>query len=141
MARIHFRPGRRTKAAIPTVSMADIAFLLIIFFLTTTVFSRERGLVLLLQETSAADVDISRIIQINVHAERGVSIGSAGTPEERFVRAEALRTILTAEGEEDPGLIALVRVDEQASYQDMIDVLDELELADVRRVSIQPWKE
>jgi biopolymer transport protein ExbD len=38
------RPHTRARAEIPTSSMADIAFLLLVFFLVTTVFDEERGL-------------------------------------------------------------------------------------------------
>jgi biopolymer transport protein ExbD len=36
------RPARVSSAAIPTASMADIAFLLIIFFMVTTAYSLDR---------------------------------------------------------------------------------------------------
>jgi biopolymer transport protein ExbD len=40
----------RARADIPTSSLADIAFLLLIFFLVTTVFDEERGLSMLLPQ-------------------------------------------------------------------------------------------
>ncbi|HKK28077.1 MAG TPA: biopolymer transporter ExbD, partial [Gemmatimonadota bacterium] len=42
----------RVDDEIPTASLADIAFLLLIFFLTTTVFNEERGLPIVLPEQS-----------------------------------------------------------------------------------------
>ncbi|MGB9590400.1 MAG: ExbD/TolR family protein, partial [Candidatus Hydrothermia bacterium] len=50
---------REEEAEIPTASMADIAFLLIIFFMVTTVFAREKGLKLLLPERQAQTVKLS----------------------------------------------------------------------------------
>ena len=41
---------RATRADIPTASMADVAFLLIIFFMVTTAFSAAKGLKLALPE-------------------------------------------------------------------------------------------
>ena len=50
----------KVAAEIPNASMADIAFLLLIFFLTTTVFNEEKGLELLLPESKAQEVQISQ---------------------------------------------------------------------------------
>ncbi|MEJ2153086.1 MAG: biopolymer transporter ExbD, partial [Gemmatimonadota bacterium] len=49
MAQILKRKSR-VSDEIPTASMADIAFLLLIFFLVTTVFAEDRGLSLVLPE-------------------------------------------------------------------------------------------
>ena len=38
------RRGNRVTAEIPTASMADIAFLLIVFFLVTTTMNQDKGL-------------------------------------------------------------------------------------------------
>lgn len=46
------------EAEIPTASMADIAFLLIIFFMTSTVFMREKGLKIALPEKTDQVVKI-----------------------------------------------------------------------------------
>jgi len=46
---------------------------------------------------------------------------------------------MRAELDANPNLIAAVKVDENSSYKDMIDVLDELQLAEATRISIQPW--
>ena len=40
----------KVSDAIPTASMADIAFLLLIFFLVTTVFPKDKGLEVVLPE-------------------------------------------------------------------------------------------
>ena len=38
------RRGNRVTAEIPTASMADIAFLLIVFFLVTTTMNQDKGI-------------------------------------------------------------------------------------------------
>jgi len=53
----------RVSDEIPTASMADIAFLLLVFFLTTTVFNEEKGLPIVLpEESEEQDVSAKNII-------------------------------------------------------------------------------
>jgi biopolymer transport protein ExbD len=46
---------------------------------------------------------------------------------------ERLRTI--------PKLITLVRIDREAKYNDMVDIIDELNLANITKFSIAPIKD
>jgi biopolymer transport protein ExbD len=61
--------GRKTKteAEIPTASMADIAFLLIIFFMVTTVFSATKGLELSLPSEEKQDAPTEREEAVFIH--------------------------------------------------------------------------
>ena len=58
---------KKAEAEIPTASMADIAFLLVIYFMVTTVFSSTRGMQFELpkdQEEKAAKAEESIYIQV-----------------------------------------------------------------------------
>jgi len=131
----------RVSTEIPTASTADIAFLLIIFFLVTTVFSDDKGLQLVLPEATAEQVKISRknIFHIFIYPDGQISIKRGRDPHEQMVAKDDIQGIMRAELDANPNLIAAVKVDENSSYKDMIDVLDELQLAEATRISIQPW--
>ena len=59
------------EASIPTSSMADIAFLLIIFFMVTAVFSATKGLELgLPQDDRSRDSDTESAVFIHVREDR-----------------------------------------------------------------------
>jgi biopolymer transport protein ExbD len=45
----------KVEATIPTASMADIAFLLLIFFMVTTTFRAETGLQVIIPQVEAAE--------------------------------------------------------------------------------------
>ena len=47
---MQLREKKKTRYAIPTASMGDVAFLILIFFLTSTVFTKDKGLKMLLPE-------------------------------------------------------------------------------------------
>lgn len=52
---------RRTDPAVPMVSMADIAFLLIIFFILTSTFMKDRGLQVLPEAQSSEPLPAKQI--------------------------------------------------------------------------------
>jgi biopolymer transport protein ExbD len=111
--------------------MADIAFLLIIFFLVTTTMSMERGLGLQLPALGQGkQVPKKNLMHIWINASNQVAIEGEITPIgelEAFVRRSL---------EENPNLIVSVKTDPSARYDTMIDVLDELKLADAPRISL-----
>lgn len=129
------------KAEIPTASMADIAFLMIIFFISTTIFSEEKGLQLVLPEAQAGEVKVSprNIFHVFVYPDGTVSVRPGRDPNEQIIQLHQLEGIMRTEIESNPLIIAAVKVDPEASYENMINVLDELRLAEAERISIQPW--
>ena len=61
--------------AIPTASMGDIAFLLLIFFMVTTIFARETGLVVDLPRAEAGEkVDQELVAHIYINRQGQISI-------------------------------------------------------------------
>jgi biopolymer transport protein ExbD len=127
--------GKRKKsvAEIPTVSMADIAFLLIIFFMVSTVFSREKGLKIVLPEKGEeVKIKAENILTVNVNPQGEVLIGDEiiSIPEVRPRISEALR--------ENESLAVALRVSRSAPYKTMIDVFDELKLARAELISLVP---
>ena len=66
---------RKMKAEIPTASMADIAFLLIVFFMLTSVFATEKGLQIVLPEKGeVVKIKKGNIAQVYVNAKGQVRI-------------------------------------------------------------------
>ena len=64
-----FRKKAKTDSEIPTASMADIAFLLLVFFMVSTVLKLEEGLPISLPKAEAAQ-DIPRENVIHVWVDR-----------------------------------------------------------------------
>ncbi len=134
-----FKKRSKVSEEIPSASMADIAFLLLIFFLTTTVFSEEKGLQLVLPEAQTEEVRVAskNILHIFVNPDGSISVKRGGDPNEQYVELEDLKELVETEIAENPKIIAAVKVTAEAKYQSMIDVLDELQLAEAKRVSLQ----
>ncbi len=125
--------SRRKKihTAIPSHSLADIAFLLLIFFLVSTTFVTERTLNLSLPAMgSSRPVPIEQIIRIELDAQ-----GARRWLGLRLSREELVQRAATAV-RETPEKIFYVMVSPRAAYSDYIRLLDDLRKARVTRIAI-----
>jgi biopolymer transport protein ExbD len=129
------RSRRSLVAAIPTASMADIAFLLIIFFMVTTAFSLDRTPMelpqTLQQEQTAKGAAIISI------TEDGTFRFSEGTDDARLVDgigglAEAIRGV-TAANRLHPFII---KADRRVRYRVIDQVLEQLRSAGAEDVTL-----
>jgi len=129
----------RVSDDIPTASMADIAFLLLIFFLTTTVFEEEKGLPIVLPEAAAEQVEVSQknIIHFIVQPDGSIVIRRGESTAEQVVTYSQIEGIMRQEIGNNPEIISAVKTDPDAPYRHMINVLDELQKANAQRISLQ----
>jgi len=133
----------RVENEIPSASMADIAFLLLVFFLTTTVFNEEKGLELLLPEAKAEEVQVSQknMLHIIVQDNGMVMLRKGKNPEEAPISVDGLAERMRQEISMNPLIIAAVKTVPDARYYHMIAVLDELREAEAGRISLQMYGE
>lgn len=128
----------RVDGGIPTSSMADIAFLLLIFFLVTTVFEEEKGLPIVLPERSE-EVAVSQrnVLHLVIRPDGIVEVKRGESPSIQPARPNEIAAIWRAEVERNENLIAAVKTDPAAPYKHMIAVLDQLQSAGAARISLQ----
>ena len=134
---------RKSKASdeIPTASMADIAFLLLIFFLVTTVFSEERGLGIVLPERQQEEIEINpkNIVTFYVVGNDVVQLRRGDSPDKQTLDYQQVEAVARQELAANPKLVISVKTSPDARYVDMVNVLDELHLAGATRISLQEW--
>lgn len=133
-----FKKQSRAESEIPTASMADIAFLLLIFFLVTTIFQDEKGLTLVLPESqSQVEVSQSNIMHIIVRQDGLVDVKRGESPQVQTVPASRMEGIWRQAFAENDKLIAAVKTHPDAAYEHMVAVLDELLQGGASRVNLQ----
>jgi biopolymer transport protein ExbD len=138
MALLRRKSGVSDK--IPTSSMADIAFLLLVFFLTTTVFDEEIGLQVVLPEQgpeSEQEVSPKNLLFFLVQPDGSVVIRRGESQAEQRVTARQVEGIMRQSLSQNPLIIGVIQTSPQASYEDMINVLDGIQSAGAERFSLQ----
>lgn len=131
---------KRAKVSdeIPSSSMADIAFLLLIFFLVTTVFPKDKGLsVVLPEEESTQEVSQKNILHLLVQPNGIVEVKRGESQQVQTVSPDDVEGIWRQDVAENPNLIAAVKTHPDAPYRFMIDVLDALQAAGSDKISLQ----
>jgi biopolymer transport protein ExbD len=118
--------------------MGDIAFLIIIFFMTTSIFSREKGLKIVLPE-KGQEVIIKgeNIMEVRVSPDGRVLVGKENTP----VQIPEVRELVVRALADNPKLAIALKVSRRAPYRTMVDVFDQLKLAKAERISLVPVEE
>ena len=123
---------RRFKGGeIPTSSMADIAFLLLIFFLVTTTIDMDKGLgIVLPAEGEELEIKKTNILNCLINSQGNVLLG--GDPVAlKDVNKEIRRRLA-----ENDKLIISVKAHEKTKYGDYVSLIDQLKRANATRLSI-----
>ena len=121
----------RIRSTIPTSTMADIAFLLIVFFLVTTSMSHDSGLGLTLPPFGTS----TRVPSRNITK---VWINAAGEimHDQELVTLEIMEQRIKFMTEENPNLIVSIKSDPEAIYEYFVDVVDAVKKAGNDKISI-----
>ena len=132
--------NRKSKVSdeVPTSSMADIAFLLLIFFLVTTTFPKDKGLAIVLPEPGEeAEVSQRNILHLIVQPSGIVDVRRGESQQVQQLRPQEIESLWRTEVTANPNLIAAVKTHPDAPYDYMVDVLDALHSANAERISLQ----
>lgn len=122
---------KKASAEIPTSSLADIAFLLLIFFLVTTTIDTDKGIQLVLpekgQEIQVRSQNIANIL---------INEGGLIMMDEQQIDLNAIRERVNEMIRQNENIIFSVKTMRGTKYEIYIDVLDQLKQANAKRISI-----
>ena len=130
---------KKKKSMIGEITMAstsDVAFLLLIFFIVTTIFAAEQGLTLVLPGKQKETTDVVKVAEKNiatlfVHADDSITLDGKPIVINHIQRAIEDRLL------SNPKLVVLLKVHPDADYGRMVACLDELRLANANKVSLK----
>lgn len=122
---------KKDTGTIPTSSMADIAFLLLIFFLVTTTINTDKGIGMILPKWGdQLDVPKENIVNVLINPAGEVMIAEDPTPIPLI--QDNIRKRLAA----NENLIISIKPSRETEYSVVITVLDQIKLSGAKKISL-----
>lgn len=122
---------RERTVSIPTSSMADIAFLLLTFFLVTTSLDMDKGLGLTLPpKGQAKPIPKRNIANLLVNATGEVLL------DDQEIEIPRIKEVIKQRLIQNDKLIVSIKTDRRTKYQVFVSVLDQVQMAEAPRISI-----
>jgi biopolymer transport protein ExbD len=133
---------KRKGAEIPTSSMSDIAFLLLVFFLTTTKFDTKQGVGLVLPR--AVDPDSKENVKLNKKNLTRILVNTDGSTAIVIGESTVIEPIDVPMIEprvkqliaQNPSMVITIITDRGGKYTYMVRVLEQLRLAGAEKISL-----
>ena len=117
--------------------MADIAFLLLIFFIVTTIFRHEVGLPIVLPRAeSGQKLPRQQLVNIYIDVRGDISI------DDNLIRMEDIEPILLKKLQENSSMIVGFKFDEDVPYRIAQEAIDQLKRANALNTAftVEPEK-
>ena len=122
---------KEREAEIPSSSMADIAFLLLVFFLLITTIDVQKGLDNALPpDDEVVVIPKENITNILIREDGNVMLANEPT------EIEDIRGIVEEKIAQNPLMIISLKSQKRTQYQYFVRVLDQLKLAKAKKISI-----
>ncbi|OUJ76014.1 ExbD/TolR family protein [Hymenobacter crusticola] len=136
--------ARKTGFRLDMTPMVDLAFLLLTFFMLTTTFSKPTVMELNMPIGEAdTPVKASKALTLilgkhnQVHYFYGVNDATAQpTLHTTTFASEGLRQILLERQRQQPGSVVLIKSSAEASYQNLVDALDEMSITNQKKYAL-----
>jgi biopolymer transport protein ExbD len=132
------RPKRRVGVRIDMTPMVDIAFLLLIFYMVTTIFSAPQSMEIVLppKESGAPPQPLpeSNVLQLMVDSDGNIFWlnKTAADPMEtpRYLPSKDLRQFLLKKNQENPKLVTIIRLEKDSKFDNMVNIFDEIQVVE-----------
>jgi biopolymer transport protein ExbD len=132
------RPKRRVGIRIDMTPMVDVAFLLLIFFMVTTVFRTPQALEINLPPDEDVKIEVreSNVLSVWVLSDDRSywKVGGEAIPWARTPVSELTKVFGRYRGNKD--LVVVIKIDRLAKFNNMVEIIDELDTAGLTRFSL-----
>ena len=149
------KPGKRRAKKMSTridmTPMVDLAFLLLTFFMLTTTFAKPTVMQLTMPVKPTEEMDsglkdsqamtiilgkghrLHYFLGLNAPQDKTVAVPELHTT---TFASDGIRQALLKRQQQRPGLVVLIKPTADSKYQDMIDVLDEMNITNQKKYAL-----
>jgi biopolymer transport protein ExbD len=130
------RPKRRVAIRIDMTPMVDVAFLLLIFFMVTTVFRTPQALEINLPPDKDVKIEVkqSKTMTIRVLPGDRTYWRHGEDPWARTTVTSLVDVLRPYKSDKE--LVVVIKIDREAKFNNMVKIIDELDLANLTRFSL-----
>jgi biopolymer transport protein ExbD len=122
----------RRKVRIEMLPLIDIVFLLLVFFIYAMLsMAVHRGLPVLLPTSASAKIDKELIVSVTIKSDETVYV------DKERIGLNDLASFLKTKAETDKDIGILLFADRSLPYQKLFQVLDQIKMAGIHRISLQ----
>ena len=137
---MNIRRKRKNLGGIPTASMSDVAFLLLVFFLSTTKFDIKKGLGLILPpaselaEVQKVKLKEENITKVLINREGEILLKTFDS--EELIQMNQLESKIRKIVSDNPDMVISLKTDRKSKYEYMVMALDRLQAAGAEKISL-----
>jgi biopolymer transport protein ExbD len=131
------RPKRRVGIRIDMTPMVDIAFLLLIFYMVTTIFSAPQSMEIVLPPKDAKDpapIGKSNLLELMVDVDGNIfwqnDRADKPMPLPEYLPKQNLRKFLLEKNQQNDRLVTIIRLEKNSKFDNMVNIFDEIQVVE-----------
>lgn len=128
--------------------MVDLAFLLLTFFLLTTTFNKPKTMEVIMpdkvkDETEQTKINEKDILNLILSEDDKIYwyIGLTPPVNETNYSSTGVRKILLEQTRANPKMMVLIKPEDDSRYENMVNILDEMDITSINRYAIVEYTE
>jgi len=136
MAVFKKKKGRSALGEVTMASTSDISFLLLIFFIVSTIFAEEQGLIMILPGKQRQQDDVVKVAESNIATIR-INYDNSLTLDRKPIELAQVKNLIEARILANEKTVVVLETHPDAHYGTMVAALDELKLANARKLTLK----
>lgn len=133
------KPKKRLAIRIDMTPLVDVAFLLLTFFMLTTVFRKPQTLEINLPPDKNVEVKMAESNLLTIRCDENLDLyWSVGFDLPHKFKFADLNKLLLDKQKENPKFVVLLKFDRKSKYHAMIDIIDALNQTNLGKYAFAP---
>ena len=140
--------AKKMSTKIDMTPMVDLAFLLLTFFLLTTTFNKPKTMEVNMpdkvdDETQQTKINENDILNLVLAEDNKIFwwIGLEPPVNETNYSKDGVRKVVLENTRANPKMMVLIKPKDESRYENMVNILDEMDITDTKRYAIVDYSE